>query len=340
MVATIADAAMAHAIDLASRGLGSTSPNPVVGAVVLDAAGEIAGAGWHARYGGAHAEVAALAAAGPLARGGTMVSTLEPCATTGRTGPCTEAMLTAGIAKVVYAVADPTEAGGGAALLRGAGVEVVAGVGDEAAARGNEAWLLAQRLGRPFVTWKFGGSLDGRTAAADGTSRWITGPEARADVHALRSQVDAVLVGAGTVLADDPQLTVRDADGVAAPRQPLRVVADRRRRVPRAARIFDDTATTLASTAADPESLLAEVFARGVRHVLLEGGAILAGAFVRERLVDRVMVYVAPVLLGDGSPVMTAAGIETIGQARRLRIDDVTTIGSDVRITARPEKEG
>lgn len=340
MVATTEEAAMARAIDLAARGLGSTSPNPVVGAVVLDAAGQIAGEGWHERYGGAHAEVNALAAAGGRARGGTMVVSLEPCAHIGRTGPCTQALLAAGVARVLYAVADPTdEAAGGADVLRDAGVDVLGGVLAEQAALSNEAWLLAERLQRPFVTWKCGVTLDGRIAAADGTSRWITGAEARADAHIMRAQVDAMLVGAGTVLIDDPQLTARDADGANNACQPLRVVADRRGRVPRTARVFDDAAPTLVSTAADPAGLLAEIYDRGARHVLLEGGATLAGSFVRDGLVDRVVAYVAPTLLGAGPSALTGTGIATIDQARRLRLDDVTQIGSDVRIVARPEKE-
>lgn len=339
MVAASQEAAMARAIEIAARGLGSTSPNPVVGAVVLDATGEIAGEGWHERYGGAHAEVNALAAAGGRARGGTMVCSLEPCKTAGRTGPCTEALLAAGIAKVVYAVADPTEAGGGADVLRDAGLDVTGAVLAEEASRGNEAWLLAQRLQRPFVTWKCGVTLDGRIAAADGSSRWITGAEARADTHLMRAQVDAMLVGAGTVLIDDPQLTVRDADGANAARQPLRVVADRRGRVPRTSRVFNDAAPTMVTSAADPTGILAEIYDRGARHVLLEGGATLTGSFVRDGLVDRVVAYVAPTLLGAGPSALTGTGINTIDHARRLRLDDVTQIGSDVRITARPEKE-
>ncbi len=333
-------AAMARAIALASRGLGTTTPNPVVGAVVLDDAGAVAGEGWHERPGGPHAEVAALAAAGDRARGGTMVVTLEPCAHTGRTGPCTDALLDVGVRRVVYAVRDPSEDGhGGAAVLRASGVDVIGGVLADEAARGNEAWLLVERLRRPFVTWKFGATLDGRTAAADGTSRWITGPEARADVHRLRATVDAVLAGSGTVLADDPQLTVRDADGALAARQPLRVVADRRGRIQPDARVLDGSAPTLVSAASDPAALLAEIYARGVHHVLLEGGATLAAAFAGAGMVDRMIGYIAPALLGAGRPVLGDTGITTIGAARRLRLDDVTRIGSDVRVTARPEKE-
>ena len=330
---------MARAIELAAHGLGTTSPNPVVGAVILDPGGKIAGEGWHHHAGGPHAEVVALAAAaakGDRARGGTAVVTLEPCAHAGRTGPCTQALIDAGLSRVVYAVADPTaDAGGGAAVLRGAGVETVGGVLAEAAARGNEAWLLAQRRQRPFVTWKLAATLDGRSAAADGSSRWITGPVARADVHRLRAEADAVLVGAGTVLADDPWLTVRDAPA----RQPLRVVADRRGRVAATARVFDDAAPTLRTAAADPAALLTELYGRDVRHVLLEGGPTLAGAFVAAGLVDRVIAYLAPALLGDGRPSLAGAGIGSIDQARRLRLDDVTVLTPDVRITARPDRE-
>ncbi len=332
------EAAMARAVLLAGRGLGATGTNPVVGAVVLDPSGEPVGEGWHQRLGGPHAEVLALAEAGDRARGGTVVVTLEPCAHTGRTPPCTAAVLAAGIGRVVYAVADPAEGAGGADALRAAGVAVIAGVLAERAARGNEAWLLAQRLGRPFVTWKVATTLDGRIAAADGTSRWITGPPARDDAHVLRRQVDAVLVGAGTVLADDPRLTVRGPGGAAARRQPLRVVADRRGRVRPPARVLDDSAPTLVCTAPDPAALLADLHGRAVRHVLLEGGATLAGAFVAAGLFDRVVAYVAPALLGDGPPALNGAGIGTIAAAHRLRVDDVALIGGDVRITARPEK--
>lgn len=337
MAPTSDEAAMARAVELAGRALGATATNPVVGAVVLDPSGVPAGEGWHRRLGGPHAEVVALAAAGDRARGGTMVVTLEPCAHTGRTGPCIDAVLAGGIRRVVYAVADPTEGGGGAATLRAAGLEVVGGVLAGEAARGNEAWLLALRLGRPFVTWKTATTLDGRIAAADGSSRWITGPRARADAHVLRGRVDAVLVGAGTVLADDPQLTVRDADGELAGRQPLRVIADRRGRVAPTARVLDGSAPTLVCAAPDPATLLADLHARDVRHVLLEGGATLAGSFVGAGLIDRVVAYVAPALLGAGPVALCGTGIATIGDARRLRVDDVALIGSDVRITARPE---
>ena len=202
---------MRRAVALSTRSLGTTSPNPPVGAVVLDASGQVVGEGWTRPPGGPHAEVVALADAGDRARGGTAVVTLEPCRHTGRTGPCTTALLEAGVARVVVACADPTEqAGGGVEVLREAGVDVETGVLADEAERGPlEAWLTSRGSGRPFVTWKYAATLDGRSAAADGTSRWVTGEASRADVHRLRGEVDAVVAGVGTVLADDPLLDVR-----------------------------------------------------------------------------------------------------------------------------------
>ena len=327
---------MQRAIELAARGLGSTSPNPVVGCVILAADGGSAGEGWHEYAGGPHAEVAALADAGLRARGGTAVVTLEPCAQTGRTGACTTALLNAGIARVIYAVSDPNPAmAGGAALLRAAGVEVESGVLEAEASRGNEAWLHAVRTKRPFVIWKYAASLDGQVAAADGSSRWITGPDARRDVHRLRSEVDAVAVGVGTVIADDPQLTVRSEPPAA--RQPLRVVFDRTGRTPADARIHDHTAETVI-TSQSPEDALNGLYERGVVSVLLEGGPTLAGAFWEAGLIDKVIGYTAPALLGSGRfPVFLGGGIESIASAGRLELDDVTRFGDDVRLTSYPK---
>lgn len=333
-------AAMRRALALGWRAAGTTSPNPPVGCVVLDRQGEPVGEGYTQPPGGPHAEVAALWSAGALARGGTAVVTLEPCAHVGRTGPCVDALIAAGIARVVYAVPDPNPvAAGGADRLRAAGVDVVGDVLRHDAERGAlEPWLLAVRLARPFVTWKYAATLDGRSAAADGTSQWITGPQARADVHRLRGTVDAIMAGSGTILADDPHLTVR-VDGALAARQPLRVVLDRRGRVPKTARVCDAAAETLLLDSPDPSTALTALYDRNVRHLLLEGGATLAGAFVRAGLVDRVIAYVAPALLGAGRAALKDAGIATIGDALRLRLDDVTRIGRDVRLTARPMRE-
>ncbi|MGN6331780.1 MAG: bifunctional diaminohydroxyphosphoribosylaminopyrimidine deaminase/5-amino-6-(5-phosphoribosylamino)uracil reductase RibD [Motilibacteraceae bacterium] len=342
---------MRRAIELAARGGPATRPNPEVGCVVLDAAGQVAGEGWHERAGAPHAEVVALAAAGSRARGGTAVVTLEPCAHTGRTGPCTRALLDAGVARVVYAVADPTAlAGGGAQVLAAAGVDVVGGLLAAEAAQGNERWLTSVREQRPWTTWKFAATLDGRSAAADGTSRWITSPEARADVHRLRGEMDAVVAGVGTVLADDPQLTVRDVAVQPAGPQPLRVVVDTEGRTPAGARVLDDAAPTWVATAAelgrgpdgrvDLVALAGELHRRGVQSVLLEGGPTLAGALLRVGLVDRVVGYVAPALLGAGPAALADAGIGTIADALRLELDDVTRIGADLRLTARVPTRG
>ena len=350
-------AAMRRAIALAATGLGTTSPNPLVGAVILSAHGDVVGEGAHiGGPGQPHAEVNALAHAGDTAHGGTAVVTLEPCSHHGRTGPCTEALMAAGITRVVYAVADPNPiAAGGAEALRSAGVDVEGGVLAYEATRINEAWLFAAAAGRPFVTWKYAASLDGRSAAADGTSRWISSDESRADVHQLRAAVDAVLVGTGTALADDPALTVRAADGVDAARQPWRVVVGRRR-LRSGMRVEGDRAilVTGSQTAVGGEwaevirlsvaagdgfplpDVLNVLFERGIRHVLLEGGPTLAGAFVQAGLVDRVVAYLAPVFLGAGASALGDAGVATLADAAAYDIDDVTRIGTDVRITARP----
>ena len=355
--------ALRHALQLSGRAHGRTSPNPPVGAVVLDAFGAVAGTGRTSPPGGPHAEVAALTEAGRRAYGGTLVVTLEPCRHTGRTGPCTSALLEAGIARVVVGCADPTaEAGGGAQLLREAGVDVETGVlAGEVALGPLEAWLTSHTLGRPFVTWKYAATLDGRSAAADGTSRWITGEPARADVHRLRAEADAVLVGVGTVLADDPLLDARGGPDIV---QPLRVIVDSHGRTPRNARVLAGQRPALVALCegsaqagvedpsrayplslllpagsdgrVDLPALLRELGEHQVVSVLLEGGPTLAGAFVAAGLVDRIVGYVAPLLLGDGPCALTGAGVGTISAAHRLRLDEVTRLGADVRLTLRP----
>ena len=280
----------------------------------------------------------ALAQAGDAARGGTAVVTLEPCAHTGQTGPCIDALLDAGIAKVVYALDDPNPAAtGGAAKLRDAGVLVVGHVETAAAAAGAlRPWLHAVQSGRPFVTWKFAATLDGRVAAADLSARWISSVASRIDSHAFRARVDAIVVGSGTVLADDPHLTVRDEDDRLADHQPLRVVLDRRHRLPQTARVLDNAAETLVLDTAVPRFALKALYDRGVRHVLLEGGPTLAGAFVEARCVDEVIAYLAPTLLGAGPSALGHAGVGSIGEAVTLDVDTVTRLGDDVKIVARP----
>ncbi|MFE3993331.1 bifunctional diaminohydroxyphosphoribosylaminopyrimidine deaminase/5-amino-6-(5-phosphoribosylamino)uracil reductase RibD [Streptomyces goshikiensis] len=352
--------AMRRAIELAARGLGSTSPNPVVGCVITDARGAVVGEGWHQRAGGPHAEVHALRAAGTAARGGTAYVTLEPCNHTGRTGPCAQALIEAGVTRVVYAVSDPNpQASGGGATLRAAGIATEAGLLEQEAEEGNAAWLTSVRRGRPHVLWKYAATLDGRIAAADGTSRWISSPESRADVHRLRAEADAVVVGSGTLRADDPHLAVRGRPGTDPADQPLRVVLDTRATVRPGARVLDDAAPTLIAVAEDADTghlpgvdlvrlpadangisvhaLLAELHRRGVRSVLLEGGPTLAGAFVAAGAVDKVVGYLAPVLLGAGRTALGDAGIDTIADALRLRITETVRIGPDLRVTAVPE---
>ncbi|WP_055487433.1 bifunctional diaminohydroxyphosphoribosylaminopyrimidine deaminase/5-amino-6-(5-phosphoribosylamino)uracil reductase RibD [Streptomyces sp. WMMB 322] len=354
---------MRRAVELASRGLGSTSPNPVVGCVVLNSEGYPVGEGWHQRAGGPHAEIHALAEAGDDARGGTAVVTLEPCDRTGRTGPCSLALIEAGIARVVYAVADPSAPGGAGTLAR-AGIDVVHGLLADEAAAGNAAWLTSVREQRPYVVWKYAATLDGRVAAADGSSRWITSGEARADVHRLRARTDAVLVGSGTARTDDPHLAVRGVPGAV---QPLRVVLDTEASAVRpGARVLDDAAPTLVAVAEDAAglegavelegtaevlrlpragggrpgldlaALLEHLYAREVRSVLVEGGPALAGAFVGAGAVDEVIGYVAPVLLGAGPAALGDAGIATIAQALRLKVTETVRVGPDLRITAVP----
>ncbi len=355
---------MRRAAELAAYALGTTSPNPTVGAVVLDTSGLPVGEGYTSPPGDPHAEIHALTMAGDRATGGTLVTTLEPCNHTGRTGPCSQAIIAAGISRVVIGVPDPNpEAAGGAQTLLDAGIAVEFGVEEEIAARSNEAWLASVSSGRPFVTWKYAASLDGRAAAADGSSQWITGAEARADGHRLRAQSDAVMVGSGTILADDSHLTVRYG-GKLADKQPLRVVVDTHAKTPLDAHVLDGSAPTLIACGddADPDALdklravadvvilarslegrvdlpvlLQELFRRDVRSLLIEGGPALAGAFVDERYVDRVVAYLAPALIGgDGTPALAGAGALSIEKAWRLRIDDVRRVGPDLRIEARP----
>lgn len=355
---------MRRAAELAAYALGRTSPNPTVGAVVLDTGGHPVGEGYTSPPGGPHAEIHALAMAGDNARGGTLVTTLEPCNHTGRTGPCAQAIIAAGIARVVVGVADPNpEAAGGTRTLLAAGIDVEIGVEGHLAARSNEAWFAAIRLGRPFVTWKYAASLDGRAAAGDGSSQWITSGEARADGHRLRAQSDAVMVGSGTILADDSHLTVRSG-GKLADTQPLRVVVDTHARTPLDAHVVDNSARTLIACANDADSealdrlrvvadvvvlprspagrvdlavLLRELYRRDVRSLLLEGGPTLAGAFADSRIIDRVVAYLAPALIGgDGTPALAGAGAFSIEKAWRLQIDDVRRVGPDLRIEARP----
>lgn len=327
--------AMGRALSLALRG--PRGVNPQVGAVILSPSGDVLAEGWHRGAGTVHAEVDALSQlADGEARGATAVVTLEPCNHTGRTGPCAEALIGAGIARVIFAVADPNpESTGGAEHLRRAGVEVEAGLLEVAGTELLDSWLTVQRLGRPHVTVKWAQSLDGRAAASDGTSQWITGAEARADVHRRRAAADAIVVGMGTVLADDPALTARHADGSLFDRQPLPVVLGARD-VPDGAAVRRHPHPFVHRSGTDLPAVLAELRDRGVQRVFIEGGPTVASAFLRDGLVDEVLAYVAPVLLGGQRLALSDIGVPTIAAARRLDVAVVERLGPDLLIVARP----
>jgi len=358
------DRFMRRAIELAERGRGLTSPNPMVGAVIVAPGGEVVGEGFHERAGAAHAEAEALRAAGARARGGTMYVTLEPCSHHGRTPPCAPAVVAAGIVRVVAAIGDPNPlvSGRGFAELRRAGIEVVTGVGASEAERQNRVFLTAMRERRPHVVLKAGMTLDGKIADLHGASRWITGGPSRERAHLLRSESDAIVVGIGTVLRDDPELTVRL--GRPWPREPFRVVLDTKARTPRTARIIragspsralivvgsdapEDRARELASTGAtvvrcrtrdgrlDLGTVLEDLFAREVRGVLVEGGGEIHAAFLDTNLVDRVAIYVAPLLIGGRGATPAVGGVgRELKNAVRLGPLSVTALGDDLLIEA------
>jgi diaminohydroxyphosphoribosylaminopyrimidine deaminase / 5-amino-6-(5-phosphoribosylamino)uracil reductase len=359
---------MHEALALARRGAGTASPNPMVGAVVV-ADGRVVGRGFHPRPGEPHAEIFALRDAGAAARGGTLYTTLEPCAHTGRTGPCTDAIIAAGIRRVVAAMVDPDHQvrGAGIARLRAAGIETAVGTGDAEARRLNEAYVMHRTAGRPFVTAKWAMTLDGRIATRTGESRWISNEASRRHAHGLRAVSDAILVGVGTVLRDDPALTARPAGHhVVDADRPRRVILDSRLRTPAGARVLaaDGVPVIVATTGASaPEArralaargaevlmcdgpdervdlgrLLRELAHRGVLSVLVEGGATVHGAFFDAGLVDKIVAYVAPLLVGGraAGPV-GGAGVAAMIEARRLRPAAITTLEGDVLIEAYPE---
>jgi diaminohydroxyphosphoribosylaminopyrimidine deaminase/5-amino-6-(5-phosphoribosylamino)uracil reductase len=329
------DAAMRLAIDQSNHVKGTTYPNPPVGAVVLDAGGEVVGVGATEPAGGDHAEILALRRAGGLAAGGTVVVTLEPCNHYGRTPPCVNALLDAKVGTVVYAVADPNpEAAGGAARLEEAGVAVRFGVlADEVTGGPLREWLHKQRTGLPHLTWKYASSVDGRSAAADGSSQWISSEASRLDLHRRRAAADAIVVGTGTVLADDPALTARLPDGSLADRQPLRVVVGKRE-IPSEAKVLNDDSRTMLIRTHDPLEVLKAVSDR--TDVLLEGGPTLAGAFLRAGVVNRILAYVAPTLLGGPLTAVDDVGVTTIARALRWQFDGIDRVGPDVVLSLVP----
>ncbi len=355
---------MQRALAIAAGGTGLVSPNPLVGCVIVNH-GRVVGEGYHERYGGPHAEVNALRAAGAEARGATLYATLEPCCHTGKTPPCADAVLQAGVSRVVMAVGDPNPkvAGGGFARLRGAGVEVTVGVCETEARRLNEAFLHYIRTQRPFVRLKCAVTLDGKIATRTGASRWITGGAAREWVHRIRHATDAVLVGSGTALQDDPQLTTRLPGGGGI--NPLRIVVDSRLRLPvssQLALVAPDCRTLVATSELAPrdkqcqledqgveilrlpsyadgrvdiQALLTVLGTRGVADLLVEGGATLSATLLQRRLVDKVTVFIAPKIIGgDGINVVAAFGVDTMADALQLYGMTSQSVGEDVMLEA------
>jgi diaminohydroxyphosphoribosylaminopyrimidine deaminase/5-amino-6-(5-phosphoribosylamino)uracil reductase len=330
------DGLMRHALSLAGHGP-LTGGNPQVGCVLVADDGTIVAEGWHRGAGTPHAEVDALSKVSD-ATGLTAVVTLEPCNHTGRTGPCSAALVAAGIRRVVFAVSDPgPESAGGAQHLRDAGVDVIPGVLAAEVAAAIEPWLTAARLRRPWVTVKWASSLDGRAAADDGSSQWITGTAARQRVHEQRAQSDAILVGTGTVLADDPSLTARGDAGELLAHQPFPVVVGERA-VPVDAALRRHPAGLIELRTRDLHAALGQLFDRGIRKVFVEGGPRIASALVAAGLVDEYLVYLAPTLLGGGRTAIGDIGVATIGEQRRLRISAIERLGDDILIVARPHE--
>jgi len=355
-------AAMQRAIELARRGEGHVEPNPMVGAVVA-AAGRIVGEGFHARFGGPHAEVEALAAAGTAARGATLYVTLEPCCHHGKTPPCTEAVVAAGIARVVIAARDPFPAvnGGGIAALRAAGIAVEAGLCEREATRLTAPFRKLVEKKTPWLIAKWAMSLDGRMATASGESRWISSAESRAIVHRLRGRVDAIVVGIGTALADDPLLTARPGEGVALPRQPLRVVLDSAARLPLASRLVQTAREHPVLIATGPEApaarrvaleaagcqtwiapawdagerldlLLLELGRRQFTNVVFEGGSSVLGSLFDRHAVDEVWAFIAPKVIGGAAALapLGGMGVRAIADAAALDIEDVSRPDGDL----------
>ncbi|WP_091466780.1 bifunctional diaminohydroxyphosphoribosylaminopyrimidine deaminase/5-amino-6-(5-phosphoribosylamino)uracil reductase RibD [Paenarthrobacter nitroguajacolicus] len=322
---------------------GPRGANPLVGAVILSPEGEQLATGYHRGAGTAHAEADAISEArkkGMDTVGTTMVVTLEPCNHVGRTGPCAQAIIAAGIAKVIYAVDDPHDpAAGGARTLTAAGVEVNSGLEGGKALDLNRDWFDAVAAKRPFVTLHIAQTLDSRIAAVDGTSQWISCPESLADNHGLRGLIDAILVGTGTVLVDDPRLTARTPDGELSPHQPIRAVMGLRD-VPQDAAVRGTDGRFVHLPTRDPAEALGMLFEQGVRHLMVEGGSSILSTFLAADLVDELIVYLAPTLLGSGTPALNDLGITTLADAQHWSWDEagggaVRILGNDLRLHLR-----
>ena len=326
--------AMRRALELALLGP-AWGENPQVGAVILDAAGNVIAEGFHRGAGTAHAEVDALSKLSTVPAGATAVVTLEPCNHTGRTGPCAQALIEAGISRVVYAVTDPGEfSSGGSETLRAAGIEVISGVLEADASKQLEVWLWHATSNHTWVSLKWASSVDGRAAANDGSSKWISGPESRNHAHLIRSQVDAILVGTGTIIADDPELTARKPDGSLYEHQPTRIVMGLSD-LPADARVFNDAAPTWFIKSQSVHDVLGQLWGNGYKHVLVEGGPTVASAFVESGLVNDFYVYLAPKLIGGSRVALGEFGVESIGQAIDIEYETVERLGEDIFIKAR-----
>lgn len=315
--------AMQRAIALSEKGLGKTAPNPIVGAVIIDTSGKIIAEGFHDRMNSdEHAEVVAIQAAGNQTQGATIVVTLEPCNHIGKTSPCTQAIIDAGISTVVFAVHDPNAiASGGAAALRAAGITVIEGVLKEEAALANRSWLIKIKKNRPFFTWKVAATLDGKVAATDGTSKWISNTTSRADVQLLRRQSDAILVGTSTVIIDNPHLIPR-GDFAGYSHNPIRVICGEQKLAPDSL-VFDDAARTEVINSRDLDLLVEKLNELGVNQVLVEAGPTLASAMLDHCLMDELIMYQAPSLLGSGKTFFNFGQESTIDN--QLRMDHIST---------------
>lgn len=333
------EAAMRRALELAENGP-ARGVNPQVGCVVLNPAGDIIAEGWHRGSGTAHAEVDALSKlTAEQAAGATFVVTLEPCNHIGKTGPCADLLVAAGVGTVVYGVSDPGEqSSGGAAKLTAAGINVIGGVLEDAISSHIQSWLTAARLGRPHVSVKWAASLDGRVAAQDGTSKWISGTLARERVHSQRAHADAIIIGSGTLLADNPSLTARRPDGSLYADQPVPVVLGERN-IPTDAEISAHPLPYIHARHRNVPLLLSSLYQQGIRTVYVEGGPTVASAFVASGLVDRYYLYASPLLLGGDKLAVGNIGVETLAEAPQLHIDKVEQLGSDILIEAHPRKE-
>lgn len=323
---------MRRALELSALGLGLTSPNPIVGAVIIDSTGAIVGEGFHQRAsGGRHAEVNAIEAAGAKAAGATLVLTLEPCNHTGKTPPCTEAIVKAGIKRVIFSVGDPNPiAQGGAARLRADGIEVIDGLLSDEVKFANRAWLTKIEKNRPYITLKVAASLDGKVAAADGTSKWITNEISRGDVARLRSECDAIVTGTGTIFADDPALTVRGINRADAKFSPTRVILGKRP-IPSGAKVLDDSAPTIHLQSDDLSQLIELSITKGWNRILIEAGPNLTNSFLKAGLFDELFLYQAPILLGGSSAFVSDLGIRNISERLNLELHSVETLGIEQR---------